>query len=446
MAMVSADTVLTALTVAAGLSLGVERTLELLKHFIEFGNGSLSPKERADTLKRAADLVDQVEAVLANPAGRATQSAMTTSVSSGTAPANAPPNAPVVQAAADSEASEKYPPPQISVISMEPLRPQDTGNALFFQFAGVGLGIIFASVFGLHLLSLLTGGLTLSTGAQNGSYLFSLADTLFTGLVIGGGSQPIHVLIRFLTERKVTTEKGEAVEDAEQEVEKTRALAKVISTEGLVVEKKESNALAWIDIPYRGGVSPEQLNNVHRRSGKPNLIVYHHTAMSSSSSFQDVVNEFHVTKKWLTGYHCVIMPDGTIKPFCRWDRSGNHAKGLNDRSLGLSFHGNFHTTPGPYSNADGRFGNQKPTEAQLHAGARVVVLWINLYEDLRLDFSECILSHKQAMRPGYTDCPGSNFPTVRFQDLVREYHDAWSQSTMARNGIEAFKQLPYVYA
>jgi hypothetical protein len=29
---------------------------------------------------------------------------------------------------------------------------------------------------------------------------------------------------------------------------------------------------------------------------------------------------------------------------------------------------------------------------------------------------------------------------------VREYHDAWSHSEPAHKGIEAFKQLPYVYA
>lgn len=430
-----AETVLTAFTVAAGLSLGVERSLELLKQFMDFGNGSLSPKDREDALKRTTDLIGKAEAALANPAARAAQpvSAKDVEVSS-TAP-GAPQGQSIAQVAANSEASEKYPPPRIPVIPMGPLSTQSTANALFFQFAAAGLGMILANVFELRLLSLLTE-----------KQIFTLADTLFTGLVIGGGSQPIHVLIRFLTERKITVGSEEVVKEAEQEVEKTRALAKVVSTATLVAEKKESQPLAWIDIPYNGGVFPDRLNDQHLRSGKPNLIIYHHTAMSSTSSFQDVVDEFLVSKKWLTGYNCVIMPDGAIKPFCRWDRQGNHARGLNDRSLGLSFHGNFHTEPGQYSNADGRFGNQRPTEAQLHAGARVLALWIYLYEDIKLDFDKCILPHTKAMPPGYTVCPGSSFPHEQFKRLVCEYHDAWSHSKSAQMGIEAFKQLRYVYA
>ena len=48
-------------------------------------------------------------------------------------------------------------------------------------------------------------------------------------------------------------------------------------------------------------------------------------------------------KGWLTGYHCVVVKDGSIHPFCRWDRYGNHAKGHNLTSLGIAFNGNFET-------------------------------------------------------------------------------------------------------
>jgi len=433
--MQTAQTVLTAFTVAAGLSLGIERGLELLKHFMDLGNGSLNPKEG---IQRAAELVDKAEQALAHPESTLRAPGVAGGAQPGS-PGGQPRQGPAVnRTAADSEASEKYPPPRIPVVPMAALSTQDTGNTLFFQFAGAGLGIFLANVFELRLLSVL-----LDQQPQAISALFALADGIFTGLVIGGGSQPIHVLIRFLSERKVTVASEEAVEDAEGEVEKTKALAKVVSSKGLISEKKEQNPLEWVDIVYTGGVDPQQLDNQHLRSGKPNLVVYHHTAMSSASSFQDVVDEFLVTKKWLTGYHCVVMPDGAIKPFCRWDRSGSHAKGLNDRSLGISFHGNFHTEAGEqFSNADGRFGNQRPTEAQLHAGARVVALWAYLYQDIKLDR---ILPHKKAM-PGHTVCPGSNFPCDQFETLVRQYHDAWSHSTLANKGVEQFKQLNYVYA
>src|SRR5262249_13637215 len=159
---------------------------------------------------------------------------------------------------------------------------------------------------------------------------------------------------------------------------------------------------------------------------------------------------FRLNKKWITGYHCVVMPDGAIKPFCRWDRYGNHAQGLNDRSLGIAFHGNFHTkADDKFSNADGRYGNQKPTEAQLHSGARVVALWLSLYPDIlgpdKTNFQRPILPHHKAM-PNHTVCPGSNFPEDAFEALLRQYYEAWSHSQLAQDGVKEFKQLKYVYA
>src|SRR5437879_11760549 len=97
---------------------------------------------------------------------------------------------------------------------MAALSTQDTGNTLFFQFAGAGLGSFLANVFELRLLSVL-----LDQQPQAVSALFALADGIFTGLVIGGGSQPVHVLIRFVSERRVTFGGEETVEDAEGQVE-----------------------------------------------------------------------------------------------------------------------------------------------------------------------------------------------------------------------------------
>jgi N-acetyl-anhydromuramyl-L-alanine amidase AmpD len=167
--------------------------------------------------------------------------------------------------------------------------------------------------------------------------------------------------------------------------------------------------------------------------------------MSSSVPFQGIVDEFLVNKGWLTGYHCVIMPDGAIKPFCRWDRYGNHAKGLNDRSLGIAFHGNFHTLANDrYSNHDGRFGFQKPTAVQLDSGARITALWVHLYPSIQLDFDMDILPHKTAM-PGHTVCPGSNFPHAEFKDKVSFYYQKW-ENPQAQQQIALFKQKPFIYA
>lgn len=431
----SADAAVTALTVAAGLSLGIERTLELLKHFMDLANGSLTKDEGSAPLRRAEDAIAAAEASLkAGPVDAPAAPGAATAAAQAPTPA-------IVRLAADSEASEKYRAPRIPLIPMTPLSEQETGNALFFQLAAAGLGIITAWIFDLQLLAVFAR-------PDNMPAFFPQVDKIFTGLVIGGGSQPIHLLIRFISERKVTADAAPAAGEDENEIAKTRELAKVVSTGNLVTEAKEDQALAWGDVVYAGGVSPGELDTVHKRSGPPNLIIYHHTAMSSVSSFQDVVDEFRVAKKWVTGYHCVVMPDGAIKPFCRWDRNGSHALGRNDRSLGIAFHGNFHTSPDDkYSNADGRYGNQKPTEAQLHAGARVIALWLSLYPDIKPEFEHCVLPHRKAMAdPKHTVCPGSNFPEKDFEKLVTQYYDAWSHSKAAQAGVAEFKKLQYVYA
>ena len=288
------------------------------------------------------------------------------------------------------------------------------------------MGIILAEIFNLKLISLFLN-----------NPVPHWADILLTGIVIGGGSQPIHVLIRFLTTRKIpeTQEPQETIESQPEPLS--------LPVQPAIAKSDNSY---WQPIAYNGGVNPQSLEQHHLRSREPDLIVYHHTAMASNVPFQGIVDEFLVNKGWLTGYHCVIMPDGAIKPFCRWDRYGNHAKGLNDRSLGIAFHGNFHILANDqYSNQDGRFGFQKPTSVQLDAGARIVALWTYLYPDIRLDFDMDILPHKIAM-PGHTVCPGSNFPHEEFQDKITFYVQKWENSPTAQQQIALFKQKPFIYA
>lgn len=429
--------VITTLTIAAGLALGVERSLEVLKHLLDSANKKMQNPVPKDTLSQAQEKLKIAEAQIDNPTSASLAGVMIGQQLG---------QAVVEPTVADSEAAEKYPPPAITIIPQTPLSPVSSANALFYQLAAAGMGIFLAWYFDINLLSLLlaeNGMLKVGELHTVHDIAFYIMDVIFSGLVIGGGSQPIHLLIRFITERKVSVQKTQEP----TEIVQTKALGETLAKGDLVREKKESRPLEWLDISYRGGVKPELLERAHIRPSDPNLIVYHHTAMSSNSSFQDIVNEFLVTKKWLTGYHCVIMPDGVIKPFCRWDRYGNHAKGKNARSLGVSFHGNFHTDPADkYSNADGRYGNQQPTEAQLHAGARVVALWVALYDDIELDFERCIRPHKKVMREGYTVCPGSNFKYEEFNSLIQKYHDAWDTSETAQSGIKKMKDLPFIYA
>ncbi|NOZ54565.1 MAG: N-acetylmuramoyl-L-alanine amidase [Gammaproteobacteria bacterium] len=446
------STVLTTLSVVAGLALGVERILEVLKHIMEFDNDFLHGQERDFALKHTKAIINRAEnAFIALnrqsevgttpepvngseqhelPASANVRRTSTLNISALSASNQAVP-ADTILLPADAESDEKFPAPRIPVIAATTQSRFLTAKRVFLQLAAAGLGIIFAYIFDLRLLSAFLDGY----GVIASEVVLSL-DVVFTGIVIGGGSQPIHLLIRFIAERSVRLEKPGLGSQAQSS----------LSLEGRITAPLTNTAATWHDIDYRGGVQPERLDRTHLRPANPNLIVYHHTAMASSKTFQNIVDEFLVNKKWLTGYHCVIMPDGGIRPFCRWDRAGNHAKGLNARSLGIAFHGNFHTEPtDKYANTDGRYGNQAPTEAQLLAGAQVVALWASLYDGIRLDFENCILAHREAI-PDHTVCPGSNFPVAKFQRLICDYHESWLESKTAQQRINMFKQLNYVYA
>lgn len=427
--------ILTALTVVAGLALGVERTLEVLKHIIDKGVGSLSRGEELGHLDKATHAIRAAETALkaAREPAAAKASAAKSEQEAG---ADALRAVPATDIPAGQEIVEKYPAPRIPCIPVAPQSEYDAAKVLFLQLSAAALGIVLAQLFDLRLLTLL-----LNREPQQLPAYFPVIDMLFTGIVIGGGSQPIHVLIRFITERKVTVARDEA------EAKKPKSIGTAIST-GTLVEEQKEDLHDWKDIPYDGGIDPDKLETVHKRPRDPNLVVYHHTAMSSASSFQDIVKELIVDRKWRTGYHCVIMPNGAVRPFCRWDRYGNHAKGLNLTSLGIAFHGNFHIVAGDeFSNVDGRFGNQRPTEAQLHAGARVIALWVELYDDIELDFTSCIMAHKDAI-PGHTVCPGSNFPHKQLEDLVHHYVETWNGSAHAQSRLEAFRDpsRKYIYA
>ncbi len=275
-------------------------------------------------------------------------------------------------------------------------------------------------------------------------------DQIFTGVLIGAGSQPVHFLINFITQRKIQTLKEEVsskpspvvktpMAPSEKE-EKTPAVtpAPVASPSQPAIPV---TPVSEINVPYTGGVDREDLEHRHLRPGKPNLIVFHHTALHSETTFADLV-KFIKDKGWSTGYHCVALKDGSIDDFCRWDRFGNHAKGHNLRSLGIAMNGNFETDPADsFANVNGRFGEPKPTDEQLHAAARVVVLWCNLY-DIPVAWEKSIVPHRAITQ---TKCPGNNFPYAELKSLIEHYQQRWANSTTAREELELYKQKPYLF-
>jgi len=316
------------------------------------------------------------------------------------------------------------------------------GIKVFYLVSSIGIGFVIASSMQIHLLQLL------NLVPQGSNFL----DQLMSGVVIAGGAQPIHLLINFITSRKLPVEQLQKTEPPiESEALAEDTVENLVTTTASIapIQAQQSSLplIPWTPIKYMGGVLPESLENRNFRNANPNRIIFHHTAMSDKASFKTIVDEFLVSKGWSTGYHTVIMPNGDIKPFCRWDRVGNHTKGLNNLSLGVAFHGNFHMAKGDkYSNYDGRYGNQSPTQAQLHAGARLIALWVHLYEDISLDFEQDILPHREA-KPGYTVCPGSNFPVDELKSKITHFHQGWMENSnlAAWDAIQQFRHKPYLY-
>jgi hypothetical protein len=322
-----------------------------------------------------------------------------------------------------------------------------TGRTLGLQLATFAVGIIGAHIAEIQLFNAF---LSVLKHPINPSL-----DYVLTGLFIGGGSQPVHTLIRFITERKYTPA-PDTVDDAE--VSGPGAIEPVASATPVIVPATPAflpsgggvaviaPPSAWAQIPYTGGVDVQKLQTTHRRSGPPEKIVYHHTAMHLKSKFEDVVrvikNRESNGRKWLTGYNCVVTSDGGIHAFCRWDRYGNHAAGHNDRSLGISLNGNFETKEiSKWSNYNGAYGPARPTDAQLHAAARVTSLWCVLYK-ITPDFDKTIIPHKNVSPKS---CPGNEFPYAEFEHLVHEYYDRWMNSAEGKSAATAFALKPYLF-
>lgn len=279
----------------------------------------------------------------------------------------------------------------------------------------------------------------------------SIFGYIITGIIIGAGSKPVHFLMNFLVNRKIIITKIEAKEVSLQPLfsEPFNVLATPkFLPHSLNFHPKLESIEGMVGFNYDGGYRPERLENTHFFQKPINLIVYHHTALHSDSPFEEVIKEFE-RKGWLTGYHCVILKDGTIRVLCRWDRFGNHAYPHNQCSLGIAFHGNFETNPNvPYSNFDGSYGMTHPTQAQLDSASKIIVLWRHLY-DIDLIFSKKndpkfpggIVPHNMLSSKA---CPGNNFPHELFQQFIKDYDKLWKDNTVFKSALKRFQDAPMV--
>ncbi|MDZ7373739.1 MAG: N-acetylmuramoyl-L-alanine amidase [candidate division KSB1 bacterium] len=285
-------------------------------------------------------------------------------------------------------------------------RAEPGQKRIVLQTAGFLLGSLLALVMGVRVFGMLgIGGVPL------------VIDVLFTGILVGGGTEPVHSLIKFLEENK---------DRVKQELSEARARPETVLPEA-----------GTIGISYGGGLYPDRPGHGLRRQN-PDTIIYHHSATHLNTSFERIV-EIERQRDLDPTYHCVVTADGRYHNYCRWDSIGWHAKGMNARSLGLCLVGNFHTDPSdPSSNADGRFGPSKPTEAQLDTAARILALWMLLYGIPE----ERIFPHRAV---GKTNCPGSSFPEDQLLERARQYRRTWAESEVAQAELAELKSREGVY-
>jgi N-acetyl-anhydromuramyl-L-alanine amidase AmpD len=294
------------------------------------------------------------------------------------------------------------------------------------------------------------------TWAAKGSFEAIAANRLeyiFTGIIIGAGSKPVYFLMNFLVNRKFVKEKEKlqpetlAVEPAaSSEIAGARNGKLVPLPAAAPPPHKTIEEL--VGFVYDGGDRPQRLESTHFFQKPINLIVYHHTAMHSDSPYEEITREFD-RKGWLTGYHCIIFKDGTIRVLCRWDRFGNHAQGYNSHSLGVALHGNFETNPKvPFSNYKGQFGITQPTLEQVDSAARIAALWALLHNialvfpaKTAANFPKGLVPHKDISQKA---CPGNNFPHEKFRGSVKHYAAAWKQDQTFMDALKDFREHPMV--
>lgn len=178
------------LAVVAGLALAVERVIEAIKHIMD----SQAPSSRLDVLEEAMKVVwDGIK-----QARDAVDSAR-----KGFPVDSQPTASSFVQM---DEQIPREPAIQVEGIQIIPTTPRNLDNArrfLFYQLFAAGLGILFASLFNVHLFHAFFQD-AFASSVDHFFAQWTLIDEVMTGIIIGGGSQPVHLVINYLTQRRRT--------------------------------------------------------------------------------------------------------------------------------------------------------------------------------------------------------------------------------------------------
>jgi len=143
---------------------------------------------------------------------------------------------------------------------------------------------------------------------------------------------------------------------------------------------------------------------------KPKRIFLHHSLTQDSGSVSwGAIRYYHTKVKkrpYLDiGYHagCELVKSGDHNYYeifmgRMWDIQGAHCRGHNQDSLGLCFIGNF--------------DHIAPVDDQLKAGAKVVSLWLSLYNLTIGDI------HLHREYDPNKSCPGEKFSLRHFKSFV----------------------------
>ncbi len=293
-------------------------------------------------------------------------------------------------------------------------------KAFIMQSAGIVLGVGICYFSQLTLLRELK---LVPTGA------LLWWDVLLSGIFISGGSEPIHQLINFL--------KGHQEALKAQKVRLQNMLVANLPQQTLPGER--------IGITYQGGLYPDKPGHGLRKVN-PQYIVIHHSGTSPTASFEDIVRQEQKERRNARGsyrldpsFHSVITSDGQHHHYCRWDSVGWHvARGnriSNANSLGLCFVGHFQSRRKDVPDLKNR-----PTEAQLESGARLIALWRWLYA-----IPEQNVVPHSAVQRGRVYCPGDNFPLERLIAKSTQILKKWQQDPFIQEDLERFKKQRFIY-
>jgi hypothetical protein len=152
---------------------------------------------------------------------------------------------------------------------------------------------------------------------------------------------------------------------------------------------------------------------------KPKYIVIHHNAGFGHET-AETIDRLHTIERakegkrpWACiGYHYVILPSGQAEAGRYEKMNGSHAPGMNRRSLGVCFIGNFET-------------GKPPSKKQLKGGARLVAELCSRFSILPADIIPHHTVYRKYWNPyhkrkRHTKCPGRFFPIGDFRRMVRD--------------------------